>query len=266
MVVDAALESANDHETMRELFAHVEKVPHLDVDEEWVKAAVAVQALQLESLDEKYLVDLRAKFQKLAHKLRHKYTEADMRREFQHVCLRKPGTPHSFIRFILRDLASCSSWEELWEGIHKQVQEAILYRDVRRMGSPAWKVSLSPYSRKSLMKLMGQVEMAVDEDWDSSEDENDGVDEEVDEQLACSHVAVPPPAGGMRRPLPQDTGPLGNLLWACHTCGDQGHFFAECKALNKDTGEVTMPAARAKALFRAARCWLTLQDTLRADG
>ena len=111
---------------------------------------------------------------------------------------------------------------------------------------------------------MGEVE---GEYGDLYTEESYETDAEVEEQMAARfHMAAPSPARGMRRPLPQDTGPLGNLRGACHTCGGQGHFSSECTAWNKETDEVTMPRARATAAFRLARGSLYQQGQMRANG
>ena len=270
-VVHAALESANEHSSLRDLFEDVEKALRLDTKQEWVRASAAMSTLQLTELSTTALLELRAKFQELALKLRHRSTDAELCQDFRRVLTRKPGTPESFVRFILDELSGCSTWEEQWDRLNKLEQTTTLGWDMRvpeggnPVGTPARRVLAAPPPRlHHIQSPMGEAEQAYVDLYD---EEGYVTEEEVEEQMAaCFHMAGPPLAKGMRRPLPPDAGVLGNLRGACHTCGGQGHFSSDCTAWNKETDEVTMPRARATAAFRLARGSLYQQGQMRANG
>ena len=91
--VHAALEAAPSPSSLRDLLAHAEKVLRVDTRQDWITAAAGMQALQMESLEKKHLLDLRAQFQTLAIKLRHTYSDAELRNQFLQVCLRLSARP-----------------------------------------------------------------------------------------------------------------------------------------------------------------------------
>ena len=266
-VVHAALEAAPSHASLHDLLAHVEKVLRVDTRQEWVKAAADLQGLQLESLEKSHLLDLRARFQGLATKLRHKYTDQEMKNQFLQVCLRRPGTPESFINFMLDDMADVGTWEELWERLQKEEKLANLHRDLRRQGLPARKAPPAYPPRLNLMQARNQVESeAIDSDSEYDDPAWDGLGDEVTDSggtPALFHIATGVPAG-QTGPGAENT--IRDIRSACHTCSGPGHHAAVCPHWDKDTDRVWMPRARARFLHRNARSYVTLQGRVRATG